>query len=83
VLPISAVVIIAAVRRAVSRHRQCRARLFGPVMAVWFVVIGVLGAGEIAAHPYVLLAISPTYAVMLCVQYKYLPSWCSAPWCCA
>jgi len=37
-------------------------RLFGPVMAVWFTVLGVLGVRGIAAHPVILKAISPSYA---------------------
>ena len=37
--------------------------LFGPVMVIWFVVIGVLGATQVAANPAVLAAFSPTYAV--------------------
>ena len=37
--------------------------LFGPVMVVWFGVIGVLGATQVAANPVVLSAFSPTYAV--------------------
>ncbi|MGZ4267871.1 MAG: potassium transporter Kup [Solirubrobacteraceae bacterium] len=38
-------------------------RLFGPVMAVWFALLGVLGLVEVAQHPGVLRALSPTYAV--------------------
>ena len=38
-------------------------RLFGPVMAVWFTVLGVLGVRGIAAHPVILEALSPTYAI--------------------
>jgi KUP system potassium uptake protein len=38
-------------------------RVFGPVMIVWFVAIGVAGAGEVAAHPGVARGLSPTYAV--------------------
>jgi KUP system potassium uptake protein len=38
-------------------------RLFGPVMAVWFAVIGLVGARGIAADPAILKALSPTYAV--------------------
>jgi KUP system potassium uptake protein len=34
-------------------------RLFGPVMTVWFIAIGLLGAGGVAAHPHVLLALDP------------------------
>ena len=40
-------------------------RVFGPVMAVWFVVIGALGLVAVARNPVVLLAISPTYAVQV------------------
>ena len=40
-------------------------RLFGPVMFVWFVVLGVLGAWQIAKNPSVLLAINPLYAARL------------------
>jgi KUP system potassium uptake protein len=36
-------------------------RLFGPVMAVWFAVIAVLGVGKIAAHPEVFKALLPSY----------------------
>ncbi|MDD4484098.1 MAG: KUP/HAK/KT family potassium transporter [Methanoregula sp.] len=36
--------------------------LFGPVMLVWFVALGVTGAIAILAAPQVLLALSPTYA---------------------
>ena len=38
-------------------------RLFGPVMAVWFAVIGLVGVRGIAANPAILKALSPTYAV--------------------
>jgi KUP system potassium uptake protein len=37
-------------------------RLFGPVMAVWFLSIGALGIHGIAPHPEILKALSPTYA---------------------
>jgi KUP system potassium uptake protein len=36
--------------------------LFGPVMVVWFLVIGAIGVKEVAADPGVLRAVSPTYA---------------------
>ena len=71
VLPIAAVVIVALFAVQV-RGTGSVGRVFGPVMAVWFLVIGVLGILEIARFPYVLLAVSPTYAVALCIQYKAL-----------
>jgi KUP system potassium uptake protein len=38
-------------------------QLFGPVMVVWFVTIGVLGLVQIVGHPGVLRALSPSYGV--------------------
>jgi KUP system potassium uptake protein len=38
-------------------------RLFGPVMGIWFAAIGVIGVSGIAAHPEILKALSPTYAI--------------------
>jgi KUP system potassium uptake protein len=37
--------------------------VFGPVMAIWFLVIGALGLWGIAQHPSVLFSLSPTYAI--------------------
>jgi KUP system potassium uptake protein len=71
VLPISALVIV--ILFAVQwRGTGSVGRIFGPVMCVWFLGIGVLGALQIVQHPFVLLAISPSYAVQLCVQYGWL-----------
>jgi KUP system potassium uptake protein len=71
VLPIS-VVIIVMLFAVQWRGTTSVGRVFGPVMALWFLVIGLLGIVQIVRHPFVLLAISPSYAVMLCVQYKGL-----------
>ena len=38
-------------------------RVFGPVMTVWFTVLGVLGVRGIATHPVILKALSPSYAI--------------------
>src|SRR6516164_6379691 len=38
-------------------------RMFGPVMAVWFTVLGLLGVRGIATHPVILEALSPSYAI--------------------
>ena len=38
-------------------------RLFGPITLVWFVVLFVLGAGQVVAAPQVLAALSPLMAV--------------------
>ena len=38
-------------------------RIFGPVMIIWFITIGVLGAAQIVKRPTVLRAVSPGYAI--------------------
>jgi KUP system potassium uptake protein len=38
-------------------------KLFGPVMTVWFVAIGLLGLHGVLAHPSVLWAINPVHAL--------------------
>ena len=37
-------------------------KYFGPIMLVWFTVLGVLGAWRIAETPEILLAVNPVYA---------------------
>jgi KUP system potassium uptake protein len=44
-------------------------RLFGPVMVVWFLVIGLVGAIEIANHPAILKALSPTYGAQFIIDH--------------
>ena len=44
-------------------------RLFGPVMAVWFTVIAVLGIGKIVPHPEVFKALLPSYGVEFFVNH--------------
>jgi KUP system potassium uptake protein len=71
VLPISVAVITALF--AMQYHGTGGVgRVFGPVMILWFFIIGLTGLAEIVPHPFVLLAISPSYAVGLCIQYKGL-----------
>ena len=38
-------------------------KMFGPIMAVWFVTIGILGLWGIAKHPSVLAALNPFYGL--------------------
>ena len=44
--------------------------LFGPVMLVWFVMIGVLGASQIVHVPSVFKAFNPYYAIHLLTAHK-------------
>jgi len=68
VLPITVVIIIALflVQRLGT---GAVGRLFGPIMGVWFTVLGVLGVRGIAGHPEILKALSPTYAVGFLVSH--------------
>lgn len=69
ILPI-ALVVIAVLFTFQYRGTNTVGRVFGPVMALWFVVIGLLGLLEIVREPSILLAMSPTYAFALCAKYK-------------
>ena len=71
VLPISVAVIVAlfALQR---RGTGSVGRIFGPVMTVWFLLLDLLGLVEVVQQPFVLLAVSPSYAVELGVEYKGL-----------
>jgi KUP system potassium uptake protein len=46
-------------------------RIFGPIMVVWFVTIAVLGIPHIVAHPSVLQALSPGFAVKFFLDQKF------------
>ncbi len=46
-----------------SRGTDTVGKLFGPIMVAWFGTLAVLGAINVAQHPSVFAALSPTYAV--------------------
>jgi KUP system potassium uptake protein len=62
VLPL-AVVILAGLFIAQPQGTARIGRAFGPVMALWFLTMAVLGIHGITQHPSVLAAINPLYAV--------------------
>jgi KUP system potassium uptake protein len=62
ILPLTCAILIALF--FVQRHGTgAVGALFGPVMVVWFLVIGGLGARQIAVHPEILGALSPHHAL--------------------
>jgi len=67
ILPLSLVILV-GLFMIQSRGTARVGKLFGPVMVVWFVVIGVLGLGAIIKAPQILMALSPTYGLMLFVD---------------
>ena len=57
---------------AIQRHGTHRVgRLFGPIMAVWFLVLGVLGLLWTMREPVVLSAINPSHAVSFFVEHGW------------
>ena len=62
VLPAAVLILIALF--AIQPQGTARiGRAFGPIMALWFVTIAVLGVWGISQHPSVLVAIDPWYGV--------------------
>ena len=62
VLPLSVIVLIAVF--ALQPQGTARiGRLFGPIMTLWFVTIGILGLFGIMRHPSVLAALDPRYGL--------------------
>ncbi len=45
--------------------------LFGPILLVWFAVIGLLGIKGIIDHPGILLAFNPAYAAAFVVNHQF------------
>jgi len=58
IVPLAAVILL-ALFLVQSRGTETIGRAFGPIMLVWFVTIGVLGAVSIVQRPAVLLAFDP------------------------
>ncbi|MCW2524315.1 MAG: Low affinity potassium transport system protein kup [Frankiales bacterium] len=70
VLPIG--IAILAVLFAVQRWGTHQVgRFFGPVMVLWFAVLALLGIPQIARHPDILKALSPTYVVSFIADHPY------------
>lgn len=63
-----AVVILVLLFLLQRRGTAAIGRMFGPVMVVWFTVIGVLGAAQILKRPGVLRAVNPVHAVSFFVH---------------
>ncbi len=71
VLPI-AVVVIVGLFAVQSRGTGQVGRVFGPIMAVWFLSIGAMGLFQVVQHPWILEALSPSFGVQLCIRHGWL-----------
>jgi KUP system potassium uptake protein len=70
VIPIS-VVLLTGLFIVQRRGTAAVGGFFGPVMLVWFAVLGLLGVWGITQHPNILRAVDPTYGFAVL---------CDAPW---
>jgi KUP system potassium uptake protein len=68
VLPIAAAVLtlLFAIQRFGTRFVG---NLFGPVMAIWFGLLALIGAIEVAHHPGILRALSPSYGAQFLIDH--------------
>jgi KUP system potassium uptake protein len=71
VMGVSAVILL-ALFLAQSRGTARVAALFGPIMVVWFVAIGVLGVAKMVQHPDVLFAFNPWYGVKFLAGHGFI-----------
>ncbi len=71
VVPISLVVLIALFVFQRSGTQRVSV-LFGPITALWFLVLAVAGIGGIARDPSVLLAVSPHYAISFLATHQLI-----------
>ena len=71
ILPITAGIIV-GLFAIQSRGTEKVGRMFGPVMLLWFAVLGVVGAISIAKAPAVLMAIDPRFGLSLLFTHPIL-----------
>ena len=70
VLPIGIAIVVALfLVQRLGTHSL--GRFFGPIMAVWFVVLAATGLPHIAADPDILRGLSPTYVVSFVTDHPY------------
>ncbi len=67
VLPI-AVGILIALFMIQSRGTATVGRLFGPIMVTYFLVLALLGSVHVLAHPSILIALNPWYAIQFFIS---------------
>jgi KUP system potassium uptake protein len=71
VVPVAAAVL--TLLFAVQRWGTQRVgNLFGPVMVLWFLALGVVGVAEVVRHPAILRGLSPSYAVAFAAEHPYI-----------
>lgn len=71
VIPVTALIVIGLF--SVQRFgTSVVGKMFGPVMILWFLVLALMGIGQISQHPGVLQALLPTHAVQFIWQHPLI-----------
>ena len=68
VMPLSVVILLVGLFAVQNRGTARIRAIFGPVMLLWFIVIGVLGVVGIVHHPAVIAAIDPRHGISFLVK---------------
>ncbi len=69
IIPLSLVILV-ALFLVQYRGTHGLGKVFGPITAVWFASLGILGLIEVLKEPEVLVALSPHHAITFCATYK-------------
>jgi KUP system potassium uptake protein len=68
VVPLSVIILI-ALFLVQYRGTSSMGAIFGPICALWFATIGLLGLIQIVQAPAVLIALSPSFAIRFCASH--------------
>lgn len=68
VVPLSVIILI-ALFLVQYRGTSSMGAIFGPICALWFATIGLLGLIQIVQAPAVLIALSPSFAIQFCASH--------------
>ena len=71
VVPLTLAVLI-ALFAVQNRNTELADRLFGPVMVVWFLIIGLLGLAQIIEYPAILAAFNPLRGATFLITHGWL-----------
>jgi KUP system potassium uptake protein len=48
------------------------ASAFGPIMVIWFIILGIIGLYNIGLNPEIILAINPSYAMEFAIEHPFI-----------
>ncbi|MDX2274131.1 MAG: potassium transporter Kup [Hyphomonadaceae bacterium] len=71
IMPIS-ICILVALFAVQSRGTRIVGQFFGPIMIVWFLVLGIMGGFYLAREPEILVALSPVHALRFMTEHHLL-----------